>query len=709
MTAGNRMISSVRWTTGWLALMGSLALGQPAADLAAQKAQAEALEKRLPVPTLEPKKSFDLTPARQEHLQKYLPETYRKLSQREPVHLLVIGDASALQIQDGAFTATFPGVFANALAGQFYYTGGVQETGSVVPTGLPSLILRSLARADGSVLEATAILESSARQAPVDLVLICYGQNDASMQPPAFSRAIGAAIASARALGAEVILCSPWLPVAERSESVLGLTRPLADAQQELAAELGIIHADLGDLSRLLSIPTGQSQDEGQIFERIERTYREYFHLSPSGTFTPRPSLHSQLGSLLYKDLLEPRTPLPWQVSAATARETKQDELTLTYQVKNLTGSPLSLTALPLIANGWKPVEAKSAISLKPGASQPLTVTYVSEKEAPPLQEALLRQPVLISTDTIARVETLRAGILPVSIVWGLETLFNQENAFLAGCQLVNPGKNKVKGSWQADFSGQVLKGEFDLGSESTTPLNLRFDLPKDSAPLNRQPLKLTVTTDGQTLVSTRTVTLTRNLGLGASLHLSIAGTPDSATPVTLSAQATKNSLTLVFDIPEPGALQEPADGTSPAWQVELNLDARSYGKRLEPGSTSTLRATGKASDGPGLIHPVAPWAFGNGYAATFDAKEFKAALVTAGGKRHVTLTLPRTYLYLHEWALENGNSQLGIAVRLTLQGPDGYTTYRLPLTSKPVNDVEALIVLELASKPTSRLTVDVH
>jgi hypothetical protein len=708
MTAGKRLISSALWATGWLALIGSL-LGQAAPSLNEQKAQAEALEKRLPAPTLETKKSFDLSPARQEHLQKYLPETYRKLSQREPIRLLVLGDATALQIQEGPVTDTFPGHFARHLAEQFFYTGGVQESGQATATDImPTIVLRSLARLDGSVLDAAAILESTARQTPVDIVLICYGQNDASMQPPAFSRAIGAAIAGARALGAEVILCSPWLPVAERSEAVLGLTRPLADAQQELAGELGVLHSDLGDLSRLLTIPAHQDLDEGQVFERIERTYREYFHLDAAGAFTPRPSLHHQLGSLLYKDLLEPRTALPWQLTSSTAQELKPGELTLTYRLKNLTQEPLSLTALPLIANGWKPVKARSSVILAASATQTLTVSYAAGAEAPPLQEALLRQPVLISSSTIARIETLRTPVAPVSIVWGLETLFNQESAFLAGCQLVNPSNNALKGSWQADFGGQVLKEDFDIPSHSTIPLNLRFDLPKDAPAISKVPLKLTVKLDGQTLTSTRQVLLTRNLGLGQSLPLT-TDNGQSPAPITLTPKADINTLTLVFDLPSANLLQESPDGSSPSWQVELNLDARSYGKRLESGSTATLRATGKATDGPGKVHPIANWSFGNGYAATFDPTEFSASLTSSDDKRQITFTLPRTYLYLHEWALENGNSQLGLAVRLTLHGQDGYTTHHLPLTHKPRNDIESLIVLELATKPTSRSTVDIE
>ena len=98
-------------------------------------AEARALEARLPVPKLTPKLSFELSAPRQERLQKLLPDTLRQLSQRETLHLLVLGGADALEMwtEDGKPQPlqTFPAVFARDLAAQFFYTGGVREAGDV--------------------------------------------------------------------------------------------------------------------------------------------------------------------------------------------------------------------------------------------------------------------------------------------------------------------------------------------------------------------------------------------------------------------------------------------------------------------------------------------------------------------------------------------------------------------------------------------------
>jgi hypothetical protein len=61
--------------------------------------------------------------------------------------------------------------------------------------------------------------------------------------------------------------------------------------------------------------------------------------------------------------------------------------------------------------------------------------------------------------------------------------------------------------------------------------------------------------------------------------------------------------------------------------------------------------------------------------------------------------------LYLHEWALGNGNSELGINARLS----GGSRSYFLTRTNRHGDDAESLSVLELTDKPTRRWTVRVE
>lgn len=712
------MINNWGMVAGMLGMMSASGHAQTPAPVADTLTQARALEARLPAPKAAPKLSFDLSPARQERFQKLLPKAWRTLNQREPFHLLVLGDRAALEVWSpaagwaAASAPAFPNLFARELATQFFYTGGVAEAGAAAtgqPQLGPAISLRTLTRAGGSVLDAAPILASTARQSRVDVVLLCYGYSEAavSMSPVTFTRALDAALNAAREIGAEVILCSPWLPMATAAETSLGMTRPLADALHEMAEAEGVLHADLGDLARLLRVPEAAAQDEGQIFERIETTYRGFFHEAADGHFIPRAALHAQFGSLVYKELLDGPPTLPWTLSAATAKLDSDSQLTVNCTIQNTSKARLEITALPLIAAGWKPRTASPQVSLPAGGSQTITMQYALQSQGSlPLQEPLVRLPLLVTAGEQARVETLRAAVQPMAVVWSLETLFNQETTFSTGCQLVNNSQSGLKGTWEAEFGGKKLTGSYELNPGGTSPLDLRFDLPADSPPVQTLPLNLTVKGDGPALTTTRQVTITRNLGLSQVVPLTALTQDNPPGGIILRATADKNTLTLTCELTTADLLLD----ATPAWQLEINLDARSYGKRLENGATAALRSTGTAADGPGHVHDIPAWAFGTGYAANYAPKEFKASLTTtATNTRLISLTVPRTYLYLHEWALENGNSQLGLNLRLTLNTAVGYRTWALTPTTKPTDAVESLAVLELSVKPTQRFTVNVQ
>jgi hypothetical protein len=66
---------------------------------------------------------------------------------------------------------------------------------------------------------------------------------------------------------------------------------------------------------------------------------------------------------------------------------------------------------------------------------------------------------------------------------------------------------------------------------------------------------------------------------------------------------------------------------------------------------------------------------------------------------------LPRSYLYDHEWALNNGNSQLGVNFTLRAAGRSLFLTS----SERHPDDAESLTVLELTDKPTQRATIKVE
>jgi hypothetical protein len=131
------------------------------------------------------------------------------------------------------------------------------------------------------------------------------------------------------------------------------------------------------------------------------------------------------------------------------------------------------------------------------------------------------------------------------------------------------------------------------------------------------------------------------------------------------------------------------------------------------------LRISGSASDGPATVTGIQPWAFGTGYAASFDETQVKAVVSSGSeGARRITISLPRSYLYLHEWALGNGNSQVGLNATFNFWQPavngasaGGYLPDALHnlIYNRHRDDAEGSAVLELTAEPTQRWTVSIH
>lgn len=683
----------------WLLLAASVS-AQPA--LEERQRAARALEARLPKPGLNTAAAPPLTPARQQRLEQRLPSSWRKLSQREPFHLLVLGDATAVWEQGEDRGPAYPELFARELASLFYYTGGVREAGPPVPGG-PSIVLRDLSRAGGSALDAAAILASSARQSPVDLVLLCTGRSEAELglSPARYAKAVDDAIAAARELGAEVVLVASAPGVSTASQQALGLSRPHADALAELAADQGLAFADLGRLTDLLQLTDlDASADEAHLFAEFEQRYRGFFHDSGSG-FVARPALHHRLADLLFRELIDGPPLLPWRLDAETAvLNAEATRVDLTCTLHNPGDEALRLTALPLPAGGWKPASAEAPQTFAPRTSATLKLSY-SRATPVRLDESQARLPLLLHGAGRIENAVVRAAWSPLTVVWGLETFFNQEQFIAPACTLLNPGKARLQGRWQAEYAGQKLQGDYRLEPGASQALDLRLDIAK--APPSAE-LRLSLDGDAR-LIQHRRINVTPNLGLGTdhALHAEPAALAGKA---SLQVQAAESNLSLLIDLADAALLDD--SGTGPAWQLDFNLDARSYGQRLEGGATATLSVAGSAVDGPARVSSIPPWAFGTGYAAGFDAAALQATLATrADGRRQIRLTVPRSYFYLHEWALENGNSQIGLDVRLLLQG--GRAAFHLSPSRKAADDADSLVVLELARSATRRFTVSVE
>ena len=178
------------------ALSATFAGAQSAPDLANPpgkptleqlKSAALDAETRLPAAAAAAKGYFQITDAQRDRLSRFLPRTLLKLTRRERVHIVVIGDgmldAPAAKGGIDPLLKAFPGVFARLLANQFYFTGDVRVVrqdstfaSKERPVMGPEIVLQPVAAS--SMVQAMTALTSEGFQGTPDLVLLALGFED---------------------------------------------------------------------------------------------------------------------------------------------------------------------------------------------------------------------------------------------------------------------------------------------------------------------------------------------------------------------------------------------------------------------------------------------------------------------------------------------------------------------------------------------------
>jgi hypothetical protein len=671
---------------------------------------------------------LELPPEVATRLAEFLPHSFSRLSQRQPFQMAVIGrtwtDLSEEPSGTGPLEA-FPGAFARELAKQFYYTGGVRLLGENGPAEEgdeargPELALRYLGKQDVTIFTAADALGTFGSQAKPQMVLLSLGHEEAAWtcHSGRFQEALEDFLALAESQEIDVILIAPPLEAKPPFEVSWGLPRKFTAILRTTATKRGLPFVDLGDFSQILPLEPNVN-DPATIFDTLTTAYASAFEAAARG----EGGLHARLGELLFTGLTTTPKPSSYGASAKSLQWLKDGRIKATFELTNEGGEDLSVVHFPLVSARWQPADTSPSTLLPAGEETTIEVVYqaIGPQTARPSESASETLPLLIVAKGLAQVRDFNFESKPVAMTWDQETQFNVETDFVLKGSLANTSNRDLQGKWTATWAKQELQGELKLPAGASERLELKLSVPTDLEGIWRTglPLTLTVEFGGDPFVFERQVELARNAGLRMPMPLSLEA--DSSTRLApaspgLSVKADADPGMLFFtclvdDVP---LHDNPDDGI--AWEWRINLDARTYGKRLSPGATRSILVRGGAADGEATVGGIAPWAFGSGYAAEFDAAEIEARLdSTLTGQRRITVSIPRSYLYLHEWAMGNGNSQLGLDMTLTLwralnrrPSPEVDTeVFRLVHSSRHPDDAEGLAVLELAPEPTPRWTV---
>jgi lysophospholipase L1-like esterase len=690
------------------------------------------------------KLSFDLTDEQKERFRKHLPNSYRKLSGRRPFHIVALGDSivDMFSYDEDAqhYGKSYPARFAELLARQFFYTGGVRvirpakgKPEKLQPHLGTEITFRSVGRGGKLAYHASQGFSTFGLENKPDLVLASFGINDATVviDTGLYAKALRDLVEQVREAGAEIMLLGPTLTIADPPEQSLALTRPYADIMRQVAEETGVFYADLGELGAYVQIDE-RHVDPARFFSDVVEQYRRFFdHEGAEDFIHPRAHFHKVAGQLVFDRLINGEPVMPWGTPTGTARLRSNGELEVSFTWKNSRAEDLRLTTLPLVGRAWVPKEGSPAIEIPAGGETAQRLVYTkrfgggTEVNPLPSNEPILRLPVLARAGASTGIVTIRTEVEPVVLLWQVAAQTNLEEEFSTTNQMINTSSEKAAVEWRAEWLGQAHTGRLEIDPGQSTTLPLLWKLPDwDAAPFwRRSTVKAIVGVAGEQLEFERKIDIAKNFGLKQVIPLCTVqdeqsppvpelGSTDRA--VTLRMDADNNNLFFTFDI-RGIELRDGPDGN--AWLANLSIDARSYGKRLLPGATDIIRLNGAAADGPATVAPIPPWAFGDGYAARFDEKQVRAVVSSgAEGSRRVTVTIPRAYFYLHEWALGNGNSQLGINVAISLWRPDEKGGGGYPLDHQFVllrgqhrDKAQGLAVLELTDNPTRRWMISLQ
>ena len=672
---------------------------------------------------------FELSPEQRERLEKYLPNSLKRLNKRAPMHIVAIGDSVTRYIShddhENNTHFAYEGVFASELAKLFFYTGSVRD---IAPregqpakrdeSAGPEITIENMGLGGRVSAHALARVTTDAFDNGLGILAISYGINDAYAGEGLidYLRPFEECGEIARAKGNDVFFVGPSTILGAGTDlSEMARTRHYSSALEDLAAKLGIFYFDYGAVTTTAPGIDPEVSDDDAI-TAYNKYLTDTYHTHSDGIIDhlhPSEGAHRIAGTALYKALLAPQ-PSRYRVGGFATLDGKGG-IQLEFKVKNLTDKAVQGRVFTPSFLSFKADQTSLAYKLNPGKGQSLIARYHtadgSSIYALDGSEPLLRVPLLVADEEQCRSYVVAAELHPFAPVWKLSDIDDLTDRVPADFTVYGAAGKTLAGKFKIDWGGRTAEGSFTAASPS------KFSLPLPSSRAIRSNDRLIVdlsASDGTKLQFRRGLEVSRNLGLEQAVAMARTadynrgGGGDAAGDVIFRASADAAALKLVFEISK--SLARPIE-SAPPYLIEFQLDARPYGKRRKSGFTDFVRIT-PLDDGSSKVNALRPAVFGNGYGRKLDRAGVKTRreVLPSGGER-VTITIPRTYFYLHEWALGNGNSLLGINARVALQNAESIEIGPFPLSGLQSlvapdigrHNAEALGILELSERPTKR------
>ena len=690
--------------------------------------------------------AYPVTDEERARLRAAIPRTFGKLEARHPVQITVLGDSvSRVFTPDDQANQTIHGMhaqFATRLATEFFYPGGVRvinplkdEPEKRNQTMGAEIYLENLAIPGHTAIDAVQRITTDAFLHDPDLVMICYGVNEAIRDSglDTYRRAIELCIDTCQQRGVDVILLGPNLIRQSPGPTGWGLTRAHATKAAEIAKAKNVFFVDLGrGLSRRGGIPFNKDAKDNiaTYTDRLDVIFKRAPEIQVEDWLHPNHTAHTTMGDQIYRELMKGRTDdEPYRLTTQT-KFANDGQIAVTVLLRNVSKKARrgSLAALAM-RRQLSPSEPYQSFDLKPGESQTFSLVYA--KVPSPGQEELdepteffgldpqdskLRLSYLIADEDQSSIVDAVSPLEPVGVEWKTDLLTNVTNSIRLDWSFVNGSDKAVTGRYVAQLDGNRTDGQFTLDQGQSKSFYADFGFaPRADVVRQKMDASITLEIGGRSFEFTRHIEATRDLFLTEKVALSnyddyLAQGSDSAElsagekGITLRADADDNALYLTFDFEGIG-LQKLPSGSSLI--ADLSIDGRPANEVRTFGAVDRVRFTSEAADGFGETGHMRPGFFGNGYDKKVDERYVISKISTRTDLgRRVLVRIPRKYLFRHEWGLDNVDSVLGLNVSLslaTIDPQDGSVGF--PASSRYVLANSGYYFRDARSLMTLRLT----
>lgn len=722
------------------------------------------------ISTTESLVAYPLSLEQRKRLKRYLPRTFPKLEDQEPVTVVAIGDSvmsgytpleDAWENNNSLFT--YPGIFLSKLAREFFYPGSVHlinppDGGTEKLTTYlgDELIFENLAHRGATSYHGLKHVTTDAFLQDPDLLLIQYGVNDAIQGVPldSYKRALQEMIDAGKRQLADMIVFGPSLVNYGGGAMEWGNERPYAMAAKQIADANGVMFIDLG---KILVTGGGGVNVENHphaameiVGDRLSRIFNFGPQLRVQEKVHPAAKAQKLMGQLVFDQVLS-GPPLSHFTYAGAASYGDGGLVRLIISLRNQTADEKQGTLGALSLPGMIPVEASKRFTIPAGTNVQLDYTFKRPEVGTnadgtpiyypmPLDDEVTRFSFVLEDTVKSELIDLPVRIAPVSVAWKSKQFINISDQLNVVWSLMNGSDKTVSGNYRVGMGKSISSPtSFTLSPLGSKNFNATFKFAGREEEMQFQEnLWIEVEVGGRVTRFDRELEASRDLVLGQQMPMrgwvdyvdappagSGAAVRRPAGGASVRFNADEKNLVIVADI---AGIEIPDLGDRAALKATVSIDGRPINEVRSFGFVEPFDVFTRGADGPGYTPSLSLGCFGNGYNMILSPRAISSSLSSPeNGIRRLEIRIPKAYLHRHEWDLESADSLLGVKVDLCVADSDSEAAEPFPLKNcfttnsasfnfedrtihgLPENDARGLTTLKLSREPAFTWSVRVY